>query len=68
MMRKSGYSEQEIISTLKEHPYRIKLAMNNNYSIEDIKRIMLKLSELDYEIVTGKKDKYFGMEMFLLNV
>ena len=68
MMRKSGYSEQEIISTLKEHPYRIKLAMNNNYSIEDIKKIMIRLSELDYDIVTGKKDKFFGMEMFLLNV
>ena len=68
LMRTGGYSEKEIVTTLKEHPYRISLAMKSIYNIEDIKDILLKLSNLDYEIVTGKTDKFFGLEMFLLNL
>ena len=66
IMRNSGYSEKEIVSTLKEHPYRINLAMKNIYDINELKKILLKLSKLDEDIVTGKVDKYFGFEMFLL--
>lgn len=68
LMRQSGYSESEIVSTLKEHPYRIKLAMNNTYSISELKNYLYKLSELDYDIVTGKIDKNVGLELFLLNI
>ena len=68
LMRKSGYSEKEIVTVLKEHPYRIKLAMNTNYNIEDLKNILIKLSELDFDIVSGSIDKFFGIEMFLLNI
>lgn len=68
LMRQSGYSEKEIVSTLKEHPYRINLAMNSSYTITDLKNKMVKLSQLDYDIVTGKVDKYFGFEMFLLEI
>ena len=68
IMRNSGYSEKEIVSTLKEHPYRINLAMKNIYDINELKKILLKLSKLDEDIVTGKVDKYFGFEMFLLEL
>ncbi|MBO6195479.1 MAG: DNA polymerase III subunit delta [Bacilli bacterium] len=68
LMRNGGYSEKEIVSTLKEHPYRINLAMKSAYNIEDIKNTLLKLSNLNYEIVTGKTDKFFGFEMFLLDL
>lgn len=68
IMRNGGYSEKEIITTLKEHPYRIGLAMKNNYSIDELKDNLEKLSKLDYDIVTGKVDKNFGFEMYLLNI
>lgn len=68
LMRQSGYSEKEIVSTLKEHPYRINLAMNSVYEVADLKDKLLKLSKLDYDIVTGKVDKFFGFEMFLLEI
>ena len=68
IMRNSGYSEKEIVSILKEHPYRISLSMKSIFNVDDIKNILLKLSNLDYDIVTGKVDKYFGFEMFLLNL
>lgn len=68
LMRNSGYSEKEIVSILKEHPYRVTIAMKSNYNTNDIKKILLKLSLLDYDIVTGTKDKFFGFEMFLLDL
>ena len=68
LMRQGGYSEKEIVTTLKEHPYRINLAMNSAYSIKELKNQLLNLSDLDYKIVTGEVDKFFGFEMFLLEI
>ncbi len=68
IMRNTGYSETEIVSILKEHPYRINLAMRSTYDEKTLKDLLLKLSSLDYEIVTGKTDKFFGFEMFLLDL
>lgn len=68
LMRQSGFSEKEIVTTLKEHPYRINLAMKSSFEIEDLKKKLVKLSELDYRIVTGEVDKFFGFEMFLLEI
>ncbi|MBO5530620.1 MAG: DNA polymerase III subunit delta [Bacilli bacterium] len=68
IMRNTGYSEKEIVSILKEHPYRINLAMRSMYDEKTLKNLLLKLSNLDYEIVTGKTDKFFGFEMFLLDL
>ena len=68
IMRNSGYSEKEIVSTLKEHPYRINLAMNNNYTIEELKDNLRKLSKLEVDIITGKVDEKLGFEMYLLNI
>ena len=68
LMLKNGYKQTQMANIIKEHPYRISLAMKSRYSVEDIKKLLLKLSNLDYEIVTGKTDKFFGFEMFLLNL
>ena len=68
LMRQGGYSEKEIVTTLKEHPYRINLAMRSSFEIDDLKKKLVKLSELDYKIVTGEVDKFFGFEMFLLEI
>ena len=68
LMVKNGYNDSEIISTLKEHPYRIKLSKNNPYQIKDIKNSILKLSLLDYDIKSGKIDKFEGFQLFLLSL
>ena len=68
LMVNNGYSDNEMISTLKEHPYRIKLAKNSIYSISKLKKNILELSKLDYDIKSGKIDKNLGFELFLLNV
>lgn len=68
LMRNNGYSEKEIVSILKEHPYRISLAMKNNFSIDELKNNLEKLSKLDLDIITGKVDEKLGFEMYLLNL
>lgn len=68
LMVNNGYSDNEMISTLKEHPYRIKLAKNSIYSINKLKKNILELSRLDYDIKSGKIDRNLGFELFLLNV
>ena len=68
LMVKNGYRDDEIISKLKEHPYRIKLAKNSFVSIEEAERKLEELSDLNFDSVTGKVDSNFGFEMFLLNL
>ena len=68
LMVKNGYRDDEIISKLKEHPYRIKLAKNSFVSIEEAERKLEELSDLNYNSIIGKVDSNFGFEMFLLNL
>ena len=59
---------KDIASTLKVHPYRVKLALEANYPDFELKDILKKLHNLDYEIKTGKVDKIVGLENFLLHL
>lgn len=68
LMKNNGYSDNEMISTLKEHPYRIKLAKNSFFGEDKLKDKILKLSELDYKIKSGNIDKNLGLELFLLDI
>ena len=68
LMKNNGYSDNEMISTLKEHPYRIKLAKNSLFDEDKLKDKILKLSELDYKIKSGNIDKNLGLELFLLDI
>ena len=68
LMKNNGYSDNEMISTLKEHPYRIKLAKNSLFGEDKLKDKILKLSELDYKIKSGNIDKNLGLELFLLDI
>jgi DNA polymerase-3 subunit delta len=64
----SGYTEEDIIKQLGVHPYRIKLAKQSIVSIDDAKRYIMKLYDLDVAIKTGKKEKKSAFKMFLLDV
>jgi DNA polymerase-3 subunit delta len=67
-MFRSGYSELDISKILGVHPYRIKLAKQSIVSIDDAKRYIMKLYDLDVAIKTGKKEKKSAFKMFLLDV
>jgi len=67
LMVKNGYKQIEMANIIKEHPYRVKLALSSNYSEKELIDQIKKLYQLDYDIKTGKIDKNFGFELFLLS-
>ena len=67
LMLKNGYKQIEMASIIKEHPYRVKLALSSNYSEEELIKNIKKLYKLDSDIKTGIIDKNFGFELFLLS-
>lgn len=68
LLSKEGFMSKDIASTLKVHPYRVKLALETNYPDFELKDILKKLHNLDYEIKTGGVDKTVGLENFLLHL
>lgn len=68
LLSKEGFMSKDIASTLKVHPYRVKLALETNYPDFELKDILKKLHNLDYEIKTGNVDKIVGLENFLLHL
>ena len=65
---KKGYSEKDIASTLKIHPYRVKLAIQNsrNYTKETILKYLNDLADIDIGIKTGTLNKDLAVELFIL--
>ena len=65
---KKGYSEKDIASILKIHPYRVKLAIQNsrNYSSEALLKYLNDLADIDIGIKTGTLNKDLALELFIL--
>ena len=65
---KKGYSEKDIASTLKIHPYRVKLALQNGrkYTSSLLLKYLSELADMDMNIKTGKIDKSSALELFIL--
>ena len=70
ILTKEGMSSKDIASKLKEHPYRVSLAINNSYKVkkEDLIDNLNKLAELDYQIKTGEVDRFKGLEAYFINL
>lgn len=66
----AGYSQPQIASTLKVHPYRVKLAniKAKLFHEEELAFIMKYLAEADYEMKSGKMDKQLILELFLIKL
>ena len=65
---KKGYSEKDIASILKIHPYRVKLAIQNsrNYTSETLLKYLNNLANIDIGIKTGTLNKNLALELFIL--
>ena len=63
-----GYTENNIASILKIHPYRVKLASQNarKYDSNVLLKYLKQLADLDINIKTGKVDKTLGLELFII--
>ena len=68
-LSEAGLSQADISKELNIHPYRIKLALDNRryIKLKNLKQEIDNLYKLDYDIKSGKIDRFFGLEMFILN-
>ncbi len=67
-LKKLGFTENQIVSKLDIHPYRIKLASQINLSEKFLIEYIEKLADLDIGIKTGKINKETGLELFFLQL
>ena len=70
ILSKDGFNEKDIASKLKEHPYRVKLALESyrRTNKNELLNNLTELSDLDYKIKKGDIDKVRGLETFLLSI
>ncbi|MFC3882988.1 DNA polymerase III subunit delta [Bacillus songklensis] len=63
-----GYGQQQIAQSLKIHPFRVKLALQQSkmFGEDQLRSIMKELAEADYEMKMGKMDKSLILELFFL--
>ena len=68
ILSQQGYSESSIASTLKVHPYRVKLACESARSIllSRISSLIDSCAQLDQDFKMGQKEKNIGFENFLI--
>ncbi|TCS83771.1 DNA polymerase III subunit delta [Tepidibacillus fermentans] len=69
-LSQKGYSNQQIGNHIGVHPYAVQLALQQGrgFSEQELKGIIKKLAEMDFEMKTGKKDKVLALELFLLSL
>ena len=67
---RQGYGQQQIATTIKVHPFRVKLASSqtNLFTSEELLHIINRIAEADYEIKNGKMDKKLILELFIMQV
>ncbi|WP_249413979.1 DNA polymerase III subunit delta [Alteribacter keqinensis] len=66
-LSEQGYSQKQMASQLKLHPYAVKLAAGQAQRFEDrhLLTILDQLAETDFKIKTGQLDKKLAVELFL---
>lgn len=68
ILMKTGYQQANIAQTVKVHPYRVKLAMQQvkKYDEKQLMTLFDELIENDYLVKTGQMDKEFLFQLFVL--
>lgn len=68
ILKKHGYSQGSLASSLKVHPYRIKLAiqLGGRFEYQDLRRGYLGLIDLETSLKSTSQDPEFLFELFLL--
>ena len=68
ILMRIGYQQANIADTLKIHPYRVKLAMQQVRAFDEktVVNLVDELVEMDYQIKSGQMDKEFLFQLFVL--
>ncbi|CAG7634749.1 DNA polymerase III subunit delta [Paenibacillus allorhizosphaerae] len=69
-LSQQGYSQQQMAGQLGIHPYAVKIAAGQaeRFEAKRLAQLLQQLSDLDYQMKSGKIDKVLGLEMFLLKL
>lgn len=68
ILKSRGRSEPEIVRELAVHPYRIKLALNNNLEITKLASLLKEAIKLDYNYKNGQYREDNFLKLFILSV
>ncbi|MFD2305840.1 DNA polymerase III subunit delta [Enterococcus termitis] len=70
ILAKLGYQQANIADTLKIHPYRVKLALQQvrRFELDRLEIIYDELVENDFKMKTGQMDKELLFELFILKL
>ncbi|WP_153733021.1 DNA polymerase III subunit delta [Sporosarcina obsidiansis] len=67
-LRKKGYQQQQIATTLHIHPYRVKLVMQRSLpALPILLRALNDLASIDLQLKTMSGNRQRRLELFLLN-
>lgn len=68
ILRQAGYAQGDIAGQLKVHPYRVKLALQQErqFGLEQLKAMSLELVDLDYQIKSGRANKEQALELLII--
>lgn len=69
-LAKRGYGQQQIAGSIKQHPYRVKLAAGQAqlFTEEELKRMILIFADADYQMKTGGLNKQMIIEMIFFQL
>ncbi|TSB46782.1 DNA polymerase III subunit delta [Alkalicoccobacillus porphyridii] len=69
-LKQRSYSEKQMAGILKLHPYVVKLAAKQVARLDEkrLKASLMAAADTDYAIKTGKQDKEFAVEMFIIKL
>ncbi|WP_251659425.1 DNA polymerase III subunit delta [Sporosarcina aquimarina] len=67
-LKRKGYHQQQIASTLNVHPYRVKLVMNNRNSPSEqrLLRVLDKLASIDLKLKSTSGSRERVLELFFM--
>ncbi|NVY95716.1 DNA polymerase III subunit delta [Lactobacillus sp. DCY120] len=69
ILTQRGMSPGKLASYLQVHPYRVKLALqrSHHYQVQQLKKALLSLIQIDYRMKTGQGQKERLFELFMIN-
>lgn len=68
ILRQNGFSQGDIAGQLKVHPYRVKLALQQErqFGLQQLKDMSLELVNLDYQIKSGRANKEQALQLLII--
>ncbi|WP_349407890.1 DNA polymerase III subunit delta [Pseudalkalibacillus sp. SCS-8] len=69
-LKAQGFTEKKMASILSLHPYAVKIASRQSraFSEEELKDLLIRAADADFEMKTGQRDKQLSLELFMTGI